>query len=88
MPFLYCRLLLTGAPLIAIHYGRYYKRSDGLAVGPGPFVRGLEYSADCESEVVGKPSPSFFQGALGDINPAHAVMIGDVRVACFNCVPK
>jgi ribonucleotide monophosphatase NagD (HAD superfamily) len=43
-------------------------------------VKGLEYAADCESEVVGKPSPTFFQSALGDINPTHAVMIGDVRV--------
>lgn len=81
-------MLLTGAPLIAIHCGRYYKRSDGLALGPGPFVKGLEYAADCESEVVGKPSPAFFQSALGNINPAHAVMIGDVRVACFNYVLK
>jgi len=86
--FFYCRLLLTGAPLIAIHREPYYKRSDGLALGPGPFVKGLEYAADCESEVVGKPSPAFFRSALGDINPAHAVMIGDVRVACFNYVPK
>lgn len=71
------RLLLNGAPLIAIHYGRYYKRSDGLALGPGPFVRGLEYASDCHSEVVGKPSSAFFQSALGDIDPAYAVMIGD-----------
>ncbi|KAJ4442845.1 haloacid dehalogenase-like hydrolase domain-containing protein 2 [Periplaneta americana] len=71
------RLLLTGAPLIAIHYGRYYKRSDGLALGPGPFVKGLEYASDCSSEIVGKPSRAFFESALGGIDPAHAVMIGD-----------
>jgi ribonucleotide monophosphatase NagD (HAD superfamily) len=77
----YCRLLLGGAPLIAIHCGRYYKRSDGLALGPGPFVRALEYASGCHSEVVGKPSPTFFQSALGDTDPAYAVMIGDVSLA-------
>ncbi|XP_021924717.1 haloacid dehalogenase-like hydrolase domain-containing protein 2 isoform X2 [Zootermopsis nevadensis] len=73
------RLLLTGAgvPLIAIHCGRYYKRCDGLALGPGPFVRALEYASGCHSEVVGKPSPTFFRSALGDVDPAYAVMIGD-----------
>lgn len=71
------RLLLKGATLIAIHAGRYYKRSDGLALGPGPFVKGLEYAADCKSEIVGKPSPTFFRTALGDLDPSLAVMIGD-----------
>ena len=38
-------LLLKGhVPLIAIHKGRYYKRSDGLALGPGPFVHCFEYA--------------------------------------------
>lgn len=40
------RLLLNGAQLIAIHKGRYYKRKDGLALGPGPFVEALEYATD------------------------------------------
>ncbi|XP_027223537.2 haloacid dehalogenase-like hydrolase domain-containing protein 2 isoform X3 [Penaeus vannamei] len=38
------RYILEGAQLIAIHKARYYKRSDGLALGPGAFVAGLEYS--------------------------------------------
>ncbi|XP_067005109.2 haloacid dehalogenase-like hydrolase domain-containing protein 2 [Anabrus simplex] len=71
------RLLLRGASLIAIHEARYYKRSDGLALGPGPFVKALEYAADCKSEVVGKPSPNFFKSALGDVDPKYAIMIGD-----------
>jgi ribonucleotide monophosphatase NagD (HAD superfamily) len=74
--------------LIAIHYGRYYKRSDGLALGPGPFVRGLEYASDCRSEVVGKPSAAFFKSALGDIDAACAVMIGDVSpIGYLNRIP-
>lgn len=73
------RLILDGAPLIAIHKARYYKRSDGLALGPGAFVTGLEYSTGCKAQVVGKPEASFFHSALQDLgcSPSQAVMIGD-----------
>lgn len=71
------RLLLDGASLIAIHEGRYYKRPDGLALGPGAFIKGLEYSSNVKAEVVGKPTIEFFKAALGDVDPAKAVMIGD-----------
>lgn len=73
-----CRCLLDGAQLIAIHAGKYYKRNDGLALGPGCFVKGLEYSAQCKAELVGKPNEAFFKSALGDIAAEEAVMIGDV----------
>lgn len=77
------RILLEGASLIAIHEGRYYKRGDGLALGPGPFVKGLEYATNVKAEVVGKPTPEFFKAALGDVKPEEAVMIGDVGF-CFH----
>ncbi|KAJ1346335.1 Haloacid dehalogenase-like hydrolase domain-containing protein 2 [Parelaphostrongylus tenuis] len=38
------RLVLNGAQLIAVHKGRYYRRADGLALGPGPFVAAIEYA--------------------------------------------
>ncbi|XP_038599611.1 haloacid dehalogenase-like hydrolase domain-containing protein 2 isoform X1 [Tachyglossus aculeatus] len=73
------RLLLDGAPLIAIHKARYYKRKDGLALGPGPFVVGLEYATDTKATVVGKPERTFFLEALRGVGcvPEEAVMIGD-----------
>ncbi|CAH1113301.1 unnamed protein product [Psylliodes chrysocephalus] len=71
------RLLQNGAQLIAIHAGKYYKQPDGLALGPGCFVKGLEYSAQCTAELVGKPNKSFFLSALNNIPPGEAVMIGD-----------
>lgn len=73
------RLLLAGAPLIAIHKARYYKRGDGLALGPGPFVAALEYAADSTATVVGKPASTFFLEALRDAGcaPEDAVMVGD-----------
>ncbi|KAJ7389030.1 Haloacid dehalogenase-like hydrolase domain-containing protein 2 [Desmophyllum pertusum] len=73
------RLLLEGCPLIAIHKVRYYKRGDGLALGPGPFVTALEFASDVRAEVVGKPQPSFFKQALYEMgcDAQSAVMIGD-----------
>ena len=37
-------LLHEDCKLIAIHKGRYYKRSDGLALGPGPFIQAFEFA--------------------------------------------
>lgn len=74
------RLLLNGATLIAIHEARYFKGDDGkLALGPGPFVKGLEYAADCKAQVLGKPCPEFFRTGLEGVDPSEAIMIGDVR---------
>lgn len=71
------RLLKSGAKLIAIHQARYYKTHSGLSLGPGLFVKGLEYAADCKAIIVGKPSKDFFMTALGDTTPSETVMIGD-----------
>ena len=37
----------------------------GLSLDAGPFVSALEYATGREAEVVGKPSPAFFELALG-----------------------
>jgi len=74
-------LLKSGANLVAINKSRYYKREDGLAIGTGAFVSALEYAADMEAHVVGKPSVDFFQLALKDLDPsltaAETLMVGD-----------
>ncbi|KAG9353840.1 hypothetical protein JZ751_011964 [Albula glossodonta] len=74
-------LLLEDSALedFAVHKARYYKRKDGLALGPGPFVTGLEYATDTQAIVVGKPEKTFFLEALRDLNckPEEAIMIGD-----------
>lgn len=66
--------------LIAIHEGKYLKRDDGLlAIGPGFFTKGLEFSAGVRATVVGKPNQYFFQAAIPDgCEPENCVMIGDV----------
>ncbi|ALC39872.1 CG17294 [Drosophila busckii] len=64
--------------LVAVHQGKYYKRADGLALGPGCFVKGLEYATGCEATVIGKPNPYFFNSALpATLTAAECVMIGD-----------
>lgn len=73
------RILQNDKPLIAIHQARYYKREEdgGLALGPGPFIKALEFASTCQSHIVGKPSADFFKTALKNVNPQEAVMIGD-----------
>lgn len=68
--------------LIAVHEGKYFKRTDGLAVGPGCFTRGLEYVSNKTATVIGKPNPYFFKCAIPDgILPHECCMIGDVSVS-------
>uniref|UniRef100_A0A3P8WPT7 Phospholysine phosphohistidine inorganic pyrophosphate phosphatase n=1 Tax=Cynoglossus semilaevis TaxID=244447 RepID=A0A3P8WPT7_CYNSE len=65
--------------LFSMGQGRYYKETDGLKLDVGVFMKALEYACDLEAEVIGKPSPMFFQTVLGDMNlqPHEALMIGD-----------
>ncbi|CAD7079411.1 unnamed protein product [Hermetia illucens] len=71
-------VLLKKHPLIAIHQGKYYKRKDGLAVGPGFIVKGLEYTASTTATVIGKPTKYFFESAIpAGVAPEECVMIGD-----------
>lgn len=65
--------------LISLGQGRYYKETDGLKLDVGVYMKALEYACDVKAEVIGKPSPMFFQSVLGDmgIQPHEALMIGD-----------
>ena len=71
--------LMDGAELIALQKNRFWLTPDGLSLDVGPFVAALEYAADVEAYVVGKPARGFFATALADIAvaPARAAMIGD-----------
>ncbi|MDD3709539.1 MAG: TIGR01458 family HAD-type hydrolase [Methanothrix sp.] len=73
------RLVMGGAEIIALEKDRYWMGSDGLNLSAGPFVYALEYATGTMSEVVGKPSPDFFDMALAEIqaSPREAAMIGD-----------
>ena len=73
------RSLMGGAELIALQKNRYWETSEGLSLDAGPFVSALEYATGREAEVVGKPSPAFFELALGELGVSadRAAMVGD-----------
>lgn len=73
------RELLDGAELVALQRNRMWMRPDGLSLDVGPFVAALEYAADVEAVVVGKPARAFFALALSQLGaePARAAMVGD-----------
>jgi HAD superfamily hydrolase (TIGR01458 family) len=73
------RMIMKGAPLIALARNRYFMQPDGLTLDAGAFVAALEFAAQVEATVLGKPAPAFFTAALEsmDCRAGDAVMIGD-----------
>ncbi len=73
------RALMNGATLIALHRKRHWRSPDGLYLDAGPFVMALEYAANANSIVVGKPSVAYFEMVLNDLElpPGRVAMIGD-----------
>jgi len=79
------RLLVqpTRPPLIALGMTRYWRAPDGLRLDAGAFVRALEFAADREAVVLGKPDRAFYDAAVAalGLSPDRVVMVGDdVRV--------
>ncbi len=73
------RLLMQGAPLLAMGKNRYFKEGDGLSLDMGPFVVALEYAAGVEAVIIGKPSREFFSAAVDSTGcqMSEVIMIGD-----------
>jgi HAD superfamily hydrolase (TIGR01458 family) len=73
------RLILDGADILALEMDRYWKEPEGLVLSAGPYVAALEYASGKKAELMGKPSPEFFQMALNDleVEPKDAAMVGD-----------
>jgi HAD superfamily hydrolase (TIGR01458 family) len=73
------RLLMAGAELIALEKDRYWMDQDGLSLSAGPFISALEFATGKKAIVMGKPSQSFFDLALMDmdLHPNEVAMIGD-----------
>ncbi len=73
------RALRHGADLVAMARNRWYQTAAGPAVDVGAAVAALEYAAEVEALVVGKPSPGFFRQGVRSMGlPSGAVvMVGD-----------
>ena len=73
------RLLLEGAPLLAMARNRYFQEPDGPSLDAGPFVAALEEAAGVSAVLLGKPAPALFLEAAASLGlpPADVLMVGD-----------
>ncbi|WP_026616510.1 TIGR01458 family HAD-type hydrolase [Ensifer aridi] len=74
------RELVDGAELLALAPNRTFKDTDEkLSLDAGAFIAALEFAAQKQAVVLGKPAPDFFRSALAPIDcpGADAVMVGD-----------
>ena len=71
--------LEAGADLYCLHKNRWWQTKDGPLLDAGAFVAGLEYAADMEAIVLGKPSTAYFEAALAalDADAGMTWMVGD-----------
>jgi HAD superfamily hydrolase (TIGR01458 family) len=71
--------LELGADLYCLHRNRWWQTARGPLLDAGAFVAGLEYAADVDAVVVGKPSPAYFTAASEalDADPEMTWMVGD-----------
>jgi HAD-superfamily subfamily IIA hydrolase, TIGR01458 len=71
--------LEAGAELYCLHRNRWWQTKHGPMLDAGAFVAGLEYAAQTEAIVLGKPSPAYFEAACDalDADPDRTWMIGD-----------
>jgi HAD superfamily hydrolase (TIGR01458 family) len=69
----------AGADLYCLHKNRWWQTSSGPRLDAGAFVAGLEYAAQTEAIVLGKPSTAYFDAALEalDADPSMTWMVGD-----------
>ena len=71
--------LFDGAELIALQKNRYWLSDKGYTLDAGAFVALLEYAAQKQGILIGKPSKTFYETALNDLklSTEEVVMIGD-----------
>ncbi len=71
--------LEVGAELYCLHRNRWWQTQRGPLLDSGCYVAGLEYAAQIEATVLGKPSPAYFDAACRalDAEPALTWMVGD-----------
>lgn len=71
--------VMSGAEIIALHKGKYWKTEGKNRLDIGAFVSGIEYAASVQAKIMGKPEPGFFNAALEilELNAGECVMLGD-----------
>jgi HAD superfamily hydrolase (TIGR01458 family) len=71
--------LQEGAELYCLHKNRWWQTVRGPLLDTGAFVAGLEYAAEIQATVLGKPSAAYFDAALDalDSDAKLTWMVGD-----------
>jgi HAD superfamily hydrolase (TIGR01458 family) len=71
--------LELGADLFCLHRNRWWQTERGPLLDSGCYVAGLEYAAQTQATVLGKPSAAYFDVACRalDAEPSMAWMVGD-----------
>lgn len=71
--------LRSGADLYCLHKNRWWQTAEGPRLDAGVFVAGLEYAAEADATILGKPSAQYFAAALEalDADPELTWMVGD-----------
>jgi HAD superfamily hydrolase (TIGR01458 family) len=71
--------LESGADLYCLHKNRWWQTRHGPLLDSGAFVAGLEYAAETEAVVLGKPSGAYFAAAVEalDAEPELTWIVGD-----------
>jgi HAD superfamily hydrolase (TIGR01458 family) len=71
--------LEAGAELYCLHKNRWWQTKQGPLLDAGAFVVGLEYAADTEAILLGKPSTAYFEAALKalDADAGLTWIVGD-----------
>ncbi len=75
------RFVNDGKDFIAMQKNKYWTTpEDGLLLDAGAFIKGIEFAAEKEAILIGKPSPEYFKLALNKIGCSKKnkfLMIGD-----------
>lgn len=73
------RLCQQGAPLVGIGRNRYFKLGDDFLLDAGPFIAAIEYAANTEAIIMGKPSIEFFEQVMASVScdSSEVLMVGD-----------
>lgn len=72
-------VLIEGGGLYALGRNRFFRGEKGFELDAGPFVAALEYAAEVDATLIGKPARDFFLTAAKDmgLDAETVAMVGD-----------
>lgn len=73
------QLCKQNMPLIGIGKNKYFKNEQGLNLDAGAFIHAIEWAADTNAIIMGKPSLAFFEQVVAStpFRAKHCMMVGD-----------